>query len=73
MVLAFKQRQEAISWPCDMSRALFWLEKALSVSGEHGCHKYNKNIRFHVGVAYFIPRPPHHVMQLWRSLLYRER
>ena len=40
--------------PCDMSRALFWLDKALSGGSEHGCRKCNKNICIHVGAAYFI-------------------
>ena len=40
-----------------MSRALFWLDKALSGGSEHGCRKCNKNIRIHVDTAYFIPPP----------------
>ena len=46
-----------------MSRALFWLDKALSGGSEHGCRKCNKNIPIHVGAAYFIPRLP----PVWRS------
>ena len=47
-----------------MSRALFWLDKVLSRGREHGCRKRDKNIRIHVGAAYFIPRLPRDVMQL---------
>ena len=43
------------SQPCDMSRALFWLDKPLSGGREHGCRICNKNIPIHVGAAYFIP------------------
>ena len=47
-----------------MSRALFWLDKALSVGSKHGCRKCSKNTRIHVGAAYFIPRLPWDVTQL---------
>ena len=55
---------KASSRPCDISRALFWLDKALSGGSEHSCRKCNKNIRIHIGVAYFILRLPWDVMQL---------
>ena len=46
-----------------MSRALFWLDKALSGGSEHGCRKCSENTRIHVGAAYFIP--PY--LGMWRS------